>query len=34
MNFICDKDYQKVMDKDEQLYWSGESVKINNRGKR
>lgn len=34
VNFICDKHYQKVMGKDENLFWSGESFKINKRGKR
>ncbi len=29
LNFICDKQYKKVMEKDERLYWSGESLKIN-----
>jgi serum/glucocorticoid-regulated kinase 2 len=34
VNFICDKQYQKVMKPDEKLFWSGESFKINNRAKR
>lgn len=28
-NFICNKNYSKVMQKDETLYWSGECLKIN-----
>ena len=32
--FIGDKNYLKLMEKDEKLYWSGESYKINKRGKR
>lgn len=34
VNFICDKSYSKVIEKDEKLYWSGESLKINKRGRR
>lgn len=34
VNFICDKNYSKVIEKDEKLYWSGESLKINKRGRR
>ena len=34
VNFICDKKYSKVIKKDEKLLWSGESFKINLRGKR
>lgn len=33
-NFICDQNYMKIMKNDEQLFWSGLSYKINNRGKR
>lgn len=32
--FIGDKNYLKLMEKDEKLYWSGDSYKINKRGKR
>ncbi len=33
VNFICDKYYSKVIEKDEKLYWSAEAIKINRRGK-
>ncbi len=29
LNFICDKYYSKVVNKDERLLWSGDSLKIN-----
>lgn len=32
--FMADKNYDKMMEKDERLFWSGESYKINKRGKR
>lgn len=32
--FIGDKNYMKLMDKDEKMYWSGEAYKINKRGRR
>lgn len=32
--FMMDKNYEKLMEEGEKLYWSGESYKINNRGKR
>ena len=31
---MTDKNYEKLMEKDEKLFWSGDSYKINNRGKR
>ncbi len=34
MDFISDPSYRKVMQPKEKLYWSGESIKINSRGKR
>ena len=34
LNFICNKDFQKVISKDESLLWSGEAMKINVKGKR
>jgi len=33
-NFICNKNYSKVVKKDETLYWSGECLKINKVDKR
>lgn len=32
--FIGDKNYQKLMENDEKLFWSGEAYKINKRGRR
>ena len=32
--FINDKNYLKLVEKDEKLFWSGESYKINKRGRR
>ena len=34
LNFICDKNFQAVVGKTESLLWSGEVLKINNKGKR
>lgn len=34
LKFIGNKNYIKLMEKDEKLYWSGNSYKINKRGKR
>jgi len=32
--FISDKNYQKLMEEGEKLFWSGEAYKINKRGRR
>lgn len=34
LNYICNKDFQTVIPKDESLIWSGEALKINLKGKR
>ena len=34
LNYICNKDFQTVVSKDESLLWSGEALKINVKGKR
>lgn len=34
LNYICNKDFQTVIPKDESLLWSGEALKINVKGKR
>lgn len=34
LNFICNKNFQQVLRKDETLLWSGEILKINKAGKR
>lgn len=33
IDFICDKNFASVIKKDEKLYWSGHTLKINRRGK-
>lgn len=33
-HFIGDKNYSKIMNKNEKLFWSGEAFKINKRGRR
>jgi len=33
-NFICNKNYSKVVQKEETLYWSGECIKVNKKDKR
>jgi serum/glucocorticoid-regulated kinase 2 len=34
LNFICDKQFQSVIGKEDSLLWSGDVLKINNKGKR
>ena len=34
IDFICDKNFSSVIKKNEKLYWSGNTVKINRRGAR